>query len=218
MSLPANPWDPMPVRGPFVSSADKDSLTVETIMRAGLKLDHLPVPWIGDPRNARVLFLALNPGWTPDTDRLEREVYAEENRKALTFNSDVPFFCLDDRLATSRGYMWWRRRLGRLVDLFGLDHVRSNVSCVEWFAYHSATFRKLPVLPSQKYSFELVNGAIDRGAGIVLMRSRALWVESVPRLESAGMVELRVPRSPYVTPANLAENGFERVVEALASN
>jgi hypothetical protein len=57
----------------------------------------------GDPRTARVLLLALNPGWNPDTDRLERGVYAAENRKCLTFESDASLFSLDDRLVGTPG-------------------------------------------------------------------------------------------------------------------
>jgi hypothetical protein len=186
------------------------------VRRADLKLNHLPVPWIGDPRTASVLLLALNPGWKPDTDALEHGIYTEENRRCLTFQSRVPLFSLDARLAGTPGHSWWSQRLRLLIERVGLERVQAGVACVEWFPYHSPAFRRLPlVLPSQAYGFRLVGRAIERGAVIVLMRSRAYWFQSVPNHATAKFLELKVPRSPYMTPANLTPAGFERVCSAL---
>src|SRR3954462_3441794 len=71
------------------------------------------------------------------------------------------------------------------------------------------------LLPSQAYGFSLVARAVDRGAVIVLMRSRALWLNSVAGLASADVLELKVPRSAYVTAENLSAGGFERSCAAL---
>jgi hypothetical protein len=186
------------------------------VRRADLKLDHLPVPWVGDPRTASVLLLALNPGWRPETDALEHGLYAEENRLCLTFRSRVPFFSLDPRLAETPGHRWWSRRLRLLSERVGLERVLSGVACVEWFPYHSPSFRRLAsLLPSQEYGFQLVERAIERGAVVVIMRSRAYWFRSVPALATADVLELRAPRSAYITPANLTPSGFERVCAAL---
>jgi hypothetical protein len=137
----------------------------------------------------------------------------------LTFESDASLFSLDDRLVGTPGYRWWFLRLRLLIEEFSIERVRSTVACVEWFPYHSSTFRKLPILlPSQLYSFGLVTDAIAREAVIVVMRSRGFWTDSVPSLASADYLELKVPRSPYMTPANLTPEGFERVRTAVASS
>src|SRR5436305_345217 len=82
------------------------------------------------------------------------------------------------------------------IETVGLQRVQTGVACVEWFPYHSERFRRLRLLlPSQAYGFSLVARAVDRGAVIVLMRSRALWLNSVAGLASADVLELKVPRS-----------------------
>jgi hypothetical protein len=84
-----NPWADLTASPPYVANLDRDLLTKERMERSDLKLNHLPVPWIGDPRRADVLLLQLNPGWTEDTDESETGEYVTENRKSLTFVSDV---------------------------------------------------------------------------------------------------------------------------------
>jgi hypothetical protein len=74
------------------------------------------------------------------------------------------------------------------------------------------------VLPSQSYSFELVERALDRGAQVVILRSWKRWIEAVPLLrKSDNVLVLRTPRSPYLTPKTLGDDGFERLVRALAN-
>jgi hypothetical protein len=211
-----NPWRGLPEFPPYTSPIDDGVLTTGAVAHAGLKLNCLPVPWIGDPRSAGIVLLGLNPGWVETTEELERGEYATQNRLGLTFQSRVPMWNLDARLAGTPGYGWWSRRLRLVIEAVGLDRVQTAVACVEWLPYHSPTFRRLPaVLPSQEYGFRLVSEAADRGAVIVLMRSRKLWLDAVPALSGADLLEMKVPRSPYLTPANLTEAGFARICDAL---
>jgi|tagenome__1003787_1003787.scaffolds.fasta_scaffold20812185_1 hypothetical protein len=211
-----NLWENLPHTPPYIASADRDAVTRDAVDHSALKLNCLPVPWIGDPRSASVLLLGLNPGWTPATEQLEQGVYAAENRLGLTFKSRVPMWNFDERLTGTPGHRWWSQRLRRIIETVGLQRVQTGVACVEWFPYHSERFRRLRLLlPSQAYGFSLVARAVDRGAVIVLMRSRALWLNSVAGLASADVLELKVPRSAYVTAKNLSAGGFERICSAL---
>ena len=212
-----NPWSGLPAEPPYVALEDLGLLSPEVVRRGDLRLDELPVPWIGDPCGARVLLLGLNPGWVAETPALERGVYAEENRLGLTFRSRVPFWGLDPRLSGTPGHKWWSQRLRRLTEQVGLQRVVAGIACVEWFPYHSPTFRRLPFLsPSQRYSFQLVASALDRGVEVVVMRSYSYWLESVPQLARAAVLQVKVPRSPYLTPANLPAGGFDKLCAALA--
>jgi len=216
MELLPNPWAHLPDSPPFILPSDATHMTPALVSRAGLKLDQVPVPFVGDPRQASVVLLGLNPGWTPLTPVAEKGEYAEQNRLCLTYASRVPFFSLDEALVQTPGYLWWSRRLRLVIERCGIELVSRGVACVEWFPYHSASFRRLPsLIPSQTYGFELVRAAAKRGALIILMRSRDLWLSAAPELETADVLSLRVPRSPYVTPANLEAGGFLRVVSAL---
>jgi hypothetical protein len=62
-------------------------------------------------------------------------------------------------------------------------------------------------LPSQAYSFSLVRRAIERGAEIVVMRSKRLWFEAIPELARYGRTHLGSnPRSPFLSPGNLKQS------------
>jgi hypothetical protein len=88
--------------------------------------------------------------------------------------------------------------------------------CVEYFPYHSRRFKK-PVqnLPSQQYGFHLVHRAIDRGAIIILMRSKRLWLEAVSQLHGySRLFELRNPQNPAISPRNCPQ-GYPLIAEIL---
>ncbi len=213
----ANPWTDLPSEPPFVAAADHPLLDSSYIKRAQLRLNHLPVPYLGDPRQARIILLGLNPGWSPSTDAFETSPeYQSRNRDCLLFTARHPFFSLDPQLSDTPGYKWWYARLRLLIEEFGLEIVTHRLACVEWFPYHSATFTRPPkLLPSQRFGFALVADAIERGAVIVIMRSSQFWLKSVPLLASAPCVSVRNVRSPYITPRNLNPGGFEQVLTAM---
>lgn len=59
MSDGSNPWCEVSVSPPYVAEIDRHALSDKIVRKADLKLDSLPVPWIGDPRSATVLMLGL---------------------------------------------------------------------------------------------------------------------------------------------------------------
>ena len=90
---------------------------------------------------------------------------------------------------------------------------------VQYFPYQSLRRVHFPeLLPSQRFSFSLVEKAIDAGKLIVVMRSRRHWLKAVPKLAAYGFSELRNPRSPYVTPNNMGQEQFDRLLARLESN
>ena len=94
--------------------------------------------------------------------------------------------------------------------------VSSKVMVVQYFPYHSKAFRALPrILPSQTFSFRLVQEAIAKGKVIVVMRSRELWLNAVPALRNYPYIELKFPRNPRIAPNHMADGEYERLVAAL---
>jgi hypothetical protein len=51
----------------------------------------------------------------------------------------------------------------------------------------------------------------------VILRSRKLWEAAVPELKTVDAIELKNPRSPYLTPKNIPGDGFARIVTAIAN-
>jgi hypothetical protein len=160
--------------------------------------------------------LLLNPGgqhndldYGPD--------FIKERRRALRFESTNCFWPLNPNLRGSEAYKYASTRMAALIDAVGLDRVAERMMWVQYFGYQSLEWRPLPVaLPSQKFAFHLVREAIATGKPVVIGRSRKLWTAAVPELASYDYIELRNPRSPYLTPNNMGATAFTRLVEALS--
>lgn len=93
----------------------------------------------------------------------------------------------------------------------------SAILSIEFFPYRSDSFGCAHVrLPSQTYSFQLVESAIDRGAAIVIARGERYWFGAVPRLAGyKGRVRIRNPRSASLSLANMVDDGYGKLLGAL---
>jgi len=206
-----NPWGDLPAEPPYVLPIDHEAVAGAR----DLQLDALPVPYVGDPAQAAVYILALNPGLAGEPERISADA-REQNRLGLTFASTYPFWSLDPRLAGTGGYEWWRPRLQRLADEVGWDVVHRRVMCVQYLPYHSRTFSASRLrIPSQRYSFWLVSEAARSGKVVVIARGHRLWTGAVPELLSSECVALRNPRAVFLTPRNMGSEAFGLVVNRL---
>lgn len=201
--------------------------------RFKLQLQLPPVPYIGNPATARVVILAKNPGYAEtNDDEYQREpLLKKECIRSLMFESRCPFFFLDSRFKGTDGYEWWDKVLRDVFDACyqrGVERERvlERISCVQWHPYHSARFKHpLPAesrmttrhLPSQEYSFHLVNQAIKNKSQFVLLwgnENERLWRGSVPKLPTR-TIRLRSSQTPRLSRGNMNEADFEKVVAAL---
>src|SRR5207302_2546478 len=91
-----NPWLRLPADPPYVLPDDAAALSAEYIAQAEIRLDLLPMPFIGDPRSAPVVLLLQNPGWHPQDEHDVRDpIYRD---LATTSLLCVPFaWCIDQR-------------------------------------------------------------------------------------------------------------------------
>jgi hypothetical protein len=131
-----------------------------------------------------------------------------------------PFYLLDPDLNFAPGFCWWKQKLGPLMgaldDPRG-EKVSKGVFCVEFFPYHSETFSSrwnTNILPSQEYSFRLVQRAIRRNALILIMRSGKIWREHVPELKTYSKdrwEEASSPQNPAISPNNFPKLFLEAV-------
>jgi hypothetical protein len=129
--------------------------------------------------------------------------------------SEYPFYFLDPQFRDTGGAAWWLKKLRVLIEDTSLESVAQGLFCVELFGYHSINYRPIPKrirrepLPSQEYGFHLVRQAIEKGAEIVIMRSKKVWLESVPELVNYPVHTLRNPQNPAMSPGNL--DGYKRI-------
>jgi hypothetical protein len=214
-----NPWVDLPVEAPFVLAEDAPLLPRAMERRTDIMLDILPEPFVGNPETARVVFLLLNPGYVPEDLEINKDPYfVRQNRANLLHQAQPSFYYLDPRLSYSGGYIWWKKKLNGLVRAgFGLDELAEKIMCVEYLPYHSVNYKhSKQILPSQRYSFELVRRAVEQGKVIVMMRSERIWLEAVPELAGYDYIKLRNPQNTAISPGNMPPEAFDRLIAALA--
>ncbi len=219
--LVQNPWERLPQQEPFVlpeDAAEVAEFNESAPEKFALHLELLPEPFLGR-RDAPVVLLNANPGYSPAGIRVHRDPRFAANLRRNLFHchlpQEYPFYLLDPS-CPSRGRTWWERVLRRLIEEVGRETVARGVLCVEYLAYHSRRFqhRKL-CLPSQQYSFSLVRDAIRREAVIVVMRTERLWLAAVPELASyQRLYRVTNPRAPAISPGNCPD-GFREALAAL---
>ena len=216
-----NPWIRLPQSPPFVLQEDRsaiDRFNARATELHQIHLELIPEPFLGRP-DAPIVLLNLNPGFDSEETRFHHSdsYFIEQSRKNLLHSPiRYPFYLLNPELSQSLGHQWWRRKLKAPIAIAGVDKVASRVLCIEYFPYHTKRYKKAAAaLHSQGYSFSLARQAIQRNALIVIMRSRALWMDAVPELARyARVFELRNPQNVSVSPRNCPE-GYPRLEEAL---
>ena len=206
-----NPWTRLPFDPPFVLPEDSRVLGRHPAAAHDLLSTGCRSP-TSDP-DAPVVLLTLHPGGrTRDADFGPR--YVEERRRQLS--SKAPFRSSPRSSRQRPATSIWAARLRRVVERVGVDRVINGLFCIQWFPYQSMQFRTLPeLLPSQHYSFALCRRAIREKREVVILRSRALWLRAVAELSRADFIELRNHRSPYLSPKNMGEAAFARIVARL---
>lgn len=200
-----------------------------------LELGVIPLHYIGDIRNSRILVLSLNPGFDDEYN----EVYKENVEKIVNnLNFTNPrFFEFDLYDENKEGY--WKR----LKPLFEVQYNKAletkreldedldsffkrNISLVEFFPYHSRKYDdcydklgkskkgKKDYLPSQKFLFELIKERLNNSEDdviIIISRSRSKWFEAIKELKNySNCYILSNPQNPSFEPENIMKCQFDK--------
>ena len=220
-----NPWTDLRSEAPYVSENDRhlvDRVNNRPSTVNALMTDVPPDPYVGNPKEAKIIFLARNPGYTArEPDFLRDNPWAKPIMMGnLTHQvKDFPLFYLDDRFYESPGYAWWHRILSFVLRKFPNEKAKvSKAICEILFApYHSASYRSIGLtLPTQYYSFDLVTEAIEKKKMIIVMRILDSWLDAVPKLADADYHVLSSNQNITVSPKNLGEEGFACLCNIIA--
>lgn len=215
----------VPTEPPFVAPIDRTALSRPRFRKDQLHFEVIPEPYIGSPQTAKILLLALNPGFVPEDARnLESEQFRRSARANLTHDAEVPFYYFADGLEWTGGFRWWQAYVGKFFQAEGVtrDQLARGIMSVEVFPYHSVSYHhNHDYLPSQRYSFQVVRTAMAAGKQIVIMRAVRRWLEAVPELAGYPYLTLSNVQRVYVTRKTIDEpNGsgtFDRLVRLLAT-
>lgn len=180
-------------------------------------LDLLPEPYLGKP-DAPIFLLNKNPGFGEEDYafyKMSGVVQSWQNN-ILHQPQEYPFYLLNPDYAKINGGKWWSAILKPLVALANAKTVASQVCCIEFFPYHSRSFdKRVGIVPSQEYNFQLVRRAIAQNAIIVIMRGRHDWQACVPELQSyKHSYTLNSPQNVTVSERN-CPNGFPKIARFL---
>ena len=215
-----SPWKTLPTQAPYVLATDSAHIemfnkSVKARDPQRLRTELLPEPFVGSA-NAPVVILLLNPGFSRNDARHHKR---PEFRKRLLSNLHDPWASthahLSDDLEGPGNWWWCHRACRRLIEEVGLEVVATNLLAVEFFPYHSQNYGHSHLrLPSQNFSFELVLGAMDRGAEIVCGRGRKEWFGAIPTLSTyPKLCHSQSPRQLSLTEGNIPR--YRQVVSAL---
>lgn len=215
-----NPWRHLPNSGPYVLPDDRPfvemfnhSATESTRIHTEL----LPEPFFGR-FDAPIVVLLLNPGFSAEDAAYHAQPkFRSRLRASIQAESEFPPHFHLSRIAVWPGGKWWLRSVGPLIQEVGQDCVANNLLAIEYFPYHSLTFRHGQLrLPSQEFSFSLVGAAIDRKAKIICVRGASTWFGAVPQLATYNRYsQVENPRSASLSKKNLSS--FGSVVASLRS-
>lgn len=215
-----NPWLDLPTSKPYIARMDEEVVRTAPKLFSHLRLEIPPDPYLGNLDKAEIILLALNPGFTEsDFITFQDDEYTKQNRLNLLHRSEPSMYVLDKKFDFSGGYQWWTRILKKLItDGVPIEVLGDKLMCLQYFPYHSTTYSHIPqLLPSQQYTFHLLNKAIENGKTIVIMRSRKLWVNAVPTLKHVEFIELKNPRNPVISPNNMLLSDYNRILSSLSS-
>lgn len=211
-----------------------------------LELSVLPLHFIGDIKNSRVLVLSLNPGFNEKYKEFyekNRATYEKTIEDNLTFKNPR-FFEFDFYKTEGEGY--WKRlkplfpekyekikQIGGGANDAALDkYFKENISLVEFFPYHSKSYtdyydklgendaKKKDYLPSQKYVFELIKKRINDkndDVSIIISRATKKWFEAIHELKNyPNCYIVSNPQNPSFKSENIMQCQFNKGKEIMA--
>lgn len=227
-----NPWRLLPDKPPLVLSIDKTELG--RVDPEQIDLENLPSPFVGR-RDASVVLLGniagrSEPGKPPQDLGLKFKSMRREN---LIDGGLDQFVFFSPGIPSN----WWDRKLKHLLELRGgkkdtREVLARNLLTIEFFPYvsRSNSYSLAPKngychnldkihLPSQAYSFFLIEKAIERNALIVIRYGKRRWLKHVPKLRKYDRLVLLSSYLPgtVIGPTTCLEEGWALIESEVTS-
>lgn len=187
-----------------------------------------PQPYLGDLRTARVVLLGKNAIFSEqdEQDAIRLPAIEDENRKAMTFESDCPFFYLDPRFDSTEAYRWWWNVLEAVLNATTArgverDTTLSRMAYAQYHPYRSEeSFVPKEPFPTQTFTFQLVREAAQNPNTLFVMLYGAAnerrWREAVPELPQS-CLRLKSAQAAKLSPGNVPAADWERLISLLCA-
>ena len=222
--------------GEYVHPQDKE--VIERYAASDLKdefklqLSMIPKPFMGNPLDAEVVVLTLNPGYNEKYDVDEYEKCTPEQRKRFIETKCRIMALQDDRCIQDgeNEYMnlpeasYWKNKLKTVLAIS--PDANKKLAIIEYMGYSSRMYKDIPrklftngstLLPTQEYTIRLVRYLMQQDKVIVITRAANKWFEHIPELKYyKKKIMLNSPQNIYLSPQNCKENGWELIETALS--
>ena len=220
-----NPWR-IQRQHRFVLDADVSRVNSynETVTEQfQLRTDVPPEPLHGNPFNASVVALMLNPGFHDDDVVFAADpVYCEQLDREMSIAEgpgEFPFVPLDPRWSMTPSGSWWRKVLSRFIDEAGDQRVAERFAVLEWYPYHSRSFRYkshlLRCSPATVFNQELAAACVsDPDKIVICMRGHDLWTLGC-KFDAYSLPRPVNPRCASLTTGNLGSSLFDDIMEKI---
>jgi len=164
-----------------------------------------PSAYEGDIDFAPVILLLANPGFDDEDSTLDDHRFQRDGWPLSGLHPDAP-----PGLRS-----WWRGRLNHLIVQFGAQRVSQCVACIQITPWASPKFDDGLCLPSRDLLLDAANQCAARGAVMLVMRAERLWLQAEALRTTPLRFRVNSWLSSYVSPGNLPEIAWRRVVEAV---
>lgn len=154
----------------------------------------IPVPYVGDTVNAKVIIAMMNPGLEQGANSEHILESRPEMREALMNNLyqrtetlEFPFMYLNPQFSFHPGYVYWNFRLKRAMEDYASRHSVSYLNAqkrlsrdfaiIELIPYHSAEYRGTlhKSLPSSFMAKSAFQALSRRGCLMIIPRRHKEW-------------------------------------------
>ncbi len=198
-----------------------------------LHLGLIPIPYLGNLKNATIFILMLNPGLAAgdfhaeeNNDNYKKTLF--ENLYQNNLDNDYPFFALNPSFSWHPGFGYWHKKLGQVIrklahrrktsHLEALSILAKDLACLELVPYHSKSFGAHSLinrLSSSKAMLEyvhdiLVPQAILGKVLIIATRRGRDW--KLPEHEKIIIYDRSESRASHLTPGS---RGGEAILQHL---
>lgn len=238
-----NPWEKLEQNEYILSDEVKKIEEFnKTVGKAKIIMNQLPGPYLGNPVNAKVVILSLNPGYSKnDTVLHQEEKFKNDLRANLLHNPiEYPFYYLNPEkpFKDCGGQRFWQPILQPIINKIykkvldqkeSVKLIANRVAVIEWFPYHSEILywnKTLYGLKSQEYSFYLAKCALESNKIIIVHRALTEWKKALSQWFNNNYLNDRIIthasekrlRNWFFKKENFKEGDFETICNAILSS
>jgi len=193
-----------------------------------LRLDLPPEPFQGNPLNAEVIILTLNPGFVEKCNVGMFEALSYEEKidfiaaKCRTMSMQDELCVPDNDIINDIGEHYWERKLKSVLSF---PEANKRIAIVQFLGYFSKKYKSIPkklfhgeeaLLYTQKYTIRLIRYLMQENKLLIIGRHIKMWYKYIPELERyPRKVLLNSYLQTAVSPGNCKEGDFELIKEAL---